>query len=109
MIEKKIMFWAPRILSLLIALFFLSFSLEGFSSEFSWQEGFIHLILGLLIVGLTVLAWKYPKSGGLILFLFGGSFLLLARDGSLSYWLIGLVPVVTGILFYLSESKKSTK
>jgi len=104
---NKIIYWTPRILSVLLALFFLSFSLEAFTPEFSWQEGSIHLLLGLLIVGITILAWKKPKAGAIILVFFGGSFLLLVRESSSSFWLIGLTPLITGILFYLSDAKKS--
>jgi membrane-bound ClpP family serine protease len=106
MFGKKLLFWTPRVLSALLALFFLSFTLEAFTPGFGWQDGLSHLIIGILIVGITVFAWKKPKIGGLFFILVGGIFLILVRENTVAFWITGLVPVVTGLFFYLSEGKK---
>jgi hypothetical protein len=106
MFRKKILFWTPRILSALLALFFLSFTLEAFTPGFDWQDGLSHLIIGILVIGITVFAWKKPRVGGLFFILLGGVFLFLIRKNTAAFWITGLVPIVTGLLFYLSEVRK---
>ncbi|MFA4995605.1 MAG: hypothetical protein WC536_00470 [Patescibacteria group bacterium] len=105
MIREKIMHWTPRVLSALLTLFFLSFVLETFSPQFSWQDGLSHLILGLLTLGITILAWKKPQAGGMIFMLIGGSFLIAIKENTPAFWIIGLVPLTIGLLFYLSETR----
>jgi len=99
---KKIIFYLPRILSILIVLFFAAFILEGFSPEFGWQSGVAHLLLALVVLAITIIAWKKPKLGGGIYILFGVGLLLVSRFNPSSL-LIAIVPIITGVLFLLQK------
>ena len=102
---KKVLVWLPRILSILISLFFLSFILEGFSADFSLTDSLVHILFSLPIIAITILAWKYPKLGGAIFMLIGGTLTILIHKEWQSLIFVGVVPFVTGILFYLSTKK----
>ena len=104
---KKIIFYLPRILAILIVFFLSLFILEGFGPDFGWQASVGHLILTLMALGVTILAWKRPKVGGWIFFAFG--IFYLARVFNDQFWsglIIGGVPLLTGILFLIEGSKK---
>jgi hypothetical protein len=100
----KIIYWLPRVLAILIVLFFGIFILEGFSPEFSWQDSLSHLFTALVILGLTIVAWKWPKIGGwffvILGIFFGVSFHPLWWGFS-----IGSIPLLAGILFLIEKSK----
>lgn len=103
---KKILVWLPRILSILISLFFLSFTLEGFGAGFSLVDSLMHFLLALPIIVISILAWKNPKLGGAIFMLIGGTLTILIHKEWLSLFFIGIVPFLTGLLFYISKPNK---
>jgi len=74
---KKFIYYLPRILTILIVAFLAMFILEGFSPGFSWQDSLMHLLMALIALGATILAWKRPKIGGWIFVLLGLKYLLL--------------------------------
>lgn len=102
---KKVLFYTPRVLSILIVLFFSMFILEGFDSNFGWQSGVAHLLLALVVLAITIIAWKLPKIGGGIFIAFGVGLLFVSRFNPSSL-LIAIVPLITGILFLLQKNKQ---
>ena len=70
---KKDLIWTPRSLAILYAGFISIFSLGVFSGGYSPLETFvaliIHLIPTFLIIITLLIAWKWPRSGGLLFIL----------------------------------------
>lgn len=101
--------WTPRVLAIAFVLFISLFSLDAFSGSAPLSEkllGFaIHLIPSFAFAGLTYVAWKRPKIGGIV-FLLLSFFTVLAFD-TYEQWqsllTITGVPLLTGILFLVSS------
>lgn len=94
---EKLLFFLPRILSIIITAFFAMFILEGFDPNFGWQSGLMHFFLALLILAVTIVAWKKPKIGGWLFIILG-----------LYFWNnfpIATAHVVTGVLFLWTANK----
>ena len=104
---KKIIYYLPRVLSIIIVAFFAMFILEGFGPDFGWQDSVMHLIIALIALGATILAWKKPKIGGWIFIIFGLWYFkgIMANEWLISL-LIGGIPLITGILFLIDGFKK---
>lgn len=105
---KKIIYWLPRILAIILALFFAVFISEGFSEGFSWQDSFMHLIPTLVIVGITIFSWKYPRLGAWFFIALGIAFIFFFRPFFWTGILLALLPLAAGILF-LIEGLKAKK
>ena len=102
---KKVLFLTPRVLSGLITLFFLAFTLEGLDNL---ADGLMHLLFALPFVLITIWAWKKPRDGGIIFMLIGGLLLVFIHEewASVITW---TVIFATGLLFYLSNKKSRGK
>lgn len=105
---KKIIFYLPRALSLLLVGFLALFILEGFDSEYGWQSGIGHAALAALVGLFVWLAWKRPRAGGWVFVAMGlwycWSTIIRARwYGGL---FLGSVPIVIGVLFLVEGFKK---
>lgn len=103
---KKIIYYLPRALSILVVGFFAIFILEGFGPEFTWRDSLMHGLLALAVLIITLASWKWPKIGGWIFIVFGLRYLLSASG--LQWWLfiIGGIPLIVGILFLIEGFKK---
>jgi len=70
-----LLYWTPRIICILTILFVSLFAFDAFSPELTiWQQitGFlIHLIPSFILLGLLIIAWKWEKTGGIILAIIG--------------------------------------
>lgn len=102
---KKNLYYLPRILAVLVTLFFSLFILEGFGPGFGWQDSLIHFLLALVLLGTTVLAWRQPKVGGPLFTILGIGFMIFFHPFWWNGLLIGGVPLLSGLLF-LSEQPK---
>lgn len=93
-----------KVLSIIIVLLFAVFILEGFSPDFNLMDSLSHLALTLVIIGITILAWKKPHIGGWIFILLGGLYLMDNFNSHYSNLIIlaGL-PISTGILFLIKK------
>ena len=93
-----------KILSIIIIIFFAFFILEGFSPDFNLMDSLSHLALTLVIVAITILAWKKPHIGGWIFILLGGLYLIDNFNSHYSNLIIfaGL-PILTGTLFLIKK------
>jgi hypothetical protein len=105
---RRALFWAPRILSILFALFLSLFALDVFGEGHSFWETvlalLIHLIPVYIVVIVLVVAWRWEWVGA-VLFPALGIFYIV--------WMWGRFPVVTyvsmsgplfliGVLFLLN-------
>lgn len=99
---KKVFYYIPRIISVLIVLFFAVFILEGFDPNFGWQSGVAHLLPTLVFLLIAIITWKHPKIGGVIYILSGVGLLFLSRFDPDSLPIM-ISPLVTGILFLLQK------
>lgn len=114
----KALYWTPRILLILAILFISLFALDSFSSTNTlWQNitaFLIHLVPSLILIVLLIVAWKWEKTGGIILTIFGLAFCVFIfivnykRSHSFSFSLLLVlelcVPfVLAGILFIVSH------
>jgi hypothetical protein len=107
---KKFIYYLPRILTILIVVFMAMFILEGFSPGFGWQDSLMHLLMTLIALGATILAWKRPKIGGWIFVLLGLKYLLLIfRQQWWNGIIVGGILLLTGILFLIEGFRKSNK
>ena len=102
--NKKFLYWPPRILGILFALFISIFALDAFGEGIPFLEaivGFlIHLIPTYIVIAILLIAWKWELVGG-ILFIFAGVFYMVWVHNLhwSAYLLIGVPPILVGILF----------
>jgi len=108
---NKFIYYLPKILTILIVVFMAMFILEGFSPGFGWQDSLMHLLMTLIALGATILAWKRPKIGGWI-FVLLGLLIYLNMIFRQQWWggiIIGGIPLLTGILFLMEGFRKGNK
>jgi hypothetical protein len=104
---KHILFWAPRILTLLFAVFISLFAFDVFDQGYSFWETVLALLIHLIPTGILLLAlvlsWRWEWIGG-ILFIGLGVFYLVAAQGQhwLAYLLISGPLFLIGALFLLN-------
>ena len=121
---NKFIFWTPRILLIVFALFLVIFSFDVFDSA----SGLGEILIGLLIHNLPsfvlliilIISWKHDLIGGIIFMILGaarvvGTIVSLAMVpiGMINPMLIigSMVSLLIGILFLLGwkQKKKSVK
>jgi hypothetical protein len=102
---KRVLLWAPRVLSLLFALFVSLFALDVFDAGYGFWATILALVIHLLpvfalLIGLA-LAWRWAWVGALIFMGFSVWYLTIAW-GQFSlgvYLLMAGVPFVVGVLW----------
>jgi len=71
--NKKFLYWPPRILGILFVLFISIFALDAFGEGIPFAEaivGFlIHLVPTYIIIIVLLIAWKWGVVSGILLFL----------------------------------------
>jgi hypothetical protein len=121
MTKRKILFWAPRILSIIFILFLMIFSLDVFAENLSFWEIalglFMHNIPALILLVLVIVSWKHELVGA-ITFISAGilyilwTFISVIMGGfdwriALSWSLTIAGPaILVGILFLLNWISK---
>jgi len=114
---SKILYWIPRVLTIIALLFMGMFSLDVFSENESFGLkiiGFLaHNIPALILLVVLLIAWKWELAGGLLFILasFAGSLFFHSFSGNPGS-LVVLAPfVLAGLLFILHsvlfEKRKS--
>jgi prolipoprotein diacylglyceryltransferase len=119
--STKVLYWLPRILVILAILFVSLFALDSFSSVRTfWQNAadfLMNLIPAFVLLVILIIAWKWEKTGGIILTIFGLAFCIIvfiinyrrthSVEASLLIVLAICVPfVLGGILFIISHYRK---
>lgn len=104
---KRVLFWAPRVLSILFALFVSLFALDVFGVGYSFWETVLALLIHLvpvyiLLIGLAI-AWRWEWVGALIFMGFAVWYVAMAwGQFPLSvYVMMAGVPFVVGILWLI--------
>jgi hypothetical protein len=68
--NSKILYWIPRILTILAILFMMMFSLDTFGGNESFGAKmlgfFIHNIPDLILIVILIIAWKWEVEGGVL-------------------------------------------
>lgn len=105
--KEKILYWIPRVLTILAILFMMMFSLDVFGGKEPLSRqllGFlIHNIPAWILIVVLIIAWKWEMAGGLLFIISsvtGGSIFFMHTHmiGSL----IVMAPfLVVGLLFIL--------
>jgi len=68
-IVKKTIYWLPRVLSIFFILFLSLFSFDIFSEYRGWEAILpllIHLLPPLILIAVTMIAWKYDLTGAAV-------------------------------------------
>jgi len=102
--KKKFVYWLPRILGILFALFISIFALDAFGEGIPFLDavvGFlIHLAPTYIVIAVLLIAWKWGLVGGILFILTGLLHFFVANGMHWSaYLLIGGPPILIGILF----------
>lgn len=93
---SKVLYWLPRILSILFIVFISLFALDVFGQPQWFLALVMHLIPSFILIAVTVLAWKNEMIGGLLFLLVGILMLFFTHFESL---IISLPVIVIGALF----------
>ena len=110
---KKILFWSPRVLGILIAVFVSLFALDVFGEGYSTVETIValamHLIPTFVILIVLGIAWRWEWTGGFLFVALGVLYITLFWEPSnLPAYLVISGPLfLTGILFLLDGCFRS--
>jgi hypothetical protein len=82
MMLKRILFWAPRVLGILFALFISLFALDVFGVGYGFWETIlallIHLIPVYLILIALAIAWRWERVGSILFVALGALYMITA-------------------------------
>jgi len=112
--QKSVIFWAPRILSILFIIFLALFALDVFEEGRGfWGTAlalFIHLIPNFVLVIILILSWKWEWIGGILYIAAGIFYLVAVRNQHISaYICISGTAFLIGVLFLIGWfSKRKT-
>lgn len=104
---KRTLFWAPRILGILFAVFVSLFALDVFGEGYGFWETIlallIHLIPTALILIVLAISWRWEWVGG-ILFIGLGAFYIVDNPGfhPSAYLVISGPLFLVGVLFLVN-------
>jgi hypothetical protein len=110
---KQILFWSPRALSILFALFISIFALDVFSEGYDFWKTLlaltIHLIPSIIILLFLIIAWRWEWIGGIVFLILAISYIVMAwRRFPLSvYFVIAGPMVIISILFFVNWKYKA--
>lgn len=100
---NKIVYWLPRILSLLFVGFLFLFSLDVFSSGLSfWQTAlglFIHNIPALILLVIVIISWKHEIVGGVAFILAGLLYIALVFRNPFQWYYLSWAMTISGPAF----------
>lgn len=112
---SKVLYWSPRILGVLIAIFVSIFALDVFGEGYSFWETIaalaMHLIPTLVILVVLGIAWRWEWIGGFLFVVLGVLYITLFWEPSNlpAYLLISGPLFLDGILFLLDGCYQSTR
>jgi hypothetical protein len=120
---SKLLHWLPRIICILAILFLSLFALDSFSPERTLMQNIsiflTHLIPSFCLILILIIAWKWEKTGGILLTVAGLAWtvfvfiLNLKRTHSVAASLmiiliLGFPFILSGILFITSSNSKNS-
>jgi len=100
MTTKRVLFWIPRVLCILFAMFLSMFALDVFSEGYGFGETIlallIHLVPTYLVVIALVIAWRWEGVGAISFIALALFYLVMSRGES---WIISGPLFLVGVLF----------
>ncbi|MDJ0694587.1 hypothetical protein [Mastigocoleus sp. MO_188.B34] len=100
---KRVLFWAPRVLCILFAIFLSVFALDVFSAGYDFGETIlallIHLIPTCIVVMALLIAWRWEGVGVFLFIALALFYMFSSRGGS---WVISGPLFLIGVLFLLN-------
>ncbi len=105
---KRLLFWMPRILGILVAAFVSIFAFDVFGEGYTVWETIaalaMHLIPTAVIIVALAIAWRWERLGGLLFLGLGTLYILLTPGNHWGAYLAISGPLVlVGILFMLDR------
>jgi hypothetical protein len=110
---KKIIYWTPRVLSIIYILFLSIFSLDVFAEGYSIPQAlvafFMHLIPAIIVLLAFLFATKKPLYGGIsfLILAFAFSVFFMQNANMQTFVIIGSILILPllliGILFILNK------
>jgi hypothetical protein len=102
----RLLYWAPRILTILLAVFVSLFALDVFGEGYGFLETlvalFMHLIPTFLILLALLVAWRVEWVGGILFLFVAAGFVALSGGRHLGVWLSMVLPsCLIAALFFL--------
>ena len=99
-ITKRAIFWSPRVLAILFAMFLSVFALDVFSEGYVFGETVLALLMHLVptylvVIGL-IIAWRWEGIGAILFIALPLFYLVMSRGES---WIISGPLFLVGILF----------
>ena len=110
---KRWMFWTPRILGILFAIFISLFALDVFSEGYGFWETIwallMHLVPTAMVLVVLAISWRWEWVGGILFMALGLFYIVMAwgRFPWLTYLLISGPLFLVGILFLLNWRHKA--
>ncbi|MBT5363760.1 MAG: hypothetical protein HOL10_05820 [Candidatus Marinimicrobia bacterium] len=106
---KRVLFWTPRVLCILLAMFLSVLALDVFSEGYGfWQTIgalLLHLIPVYIVVIILVIAWRRERVGAIVFIAFALLYLVFALGRGFhwsAYVAIAGPLVLIGVLFLLN-------
>jgi hypothetical protein len=106
---KRALFWTPRVLCILFAIFISLFALDVFGQGYGFWETLwallMHLLPTILLLVALAIAWRWAWLGGVLFLALGAGYLLLAGsrvDWSADLFIIAGPLFLVGLLFLAS-------
>jgi hypothetical protein len=105
---KQTLFWIPRILSILYALFLSLFALDVFNEGYNIRDTIIalliHLVPTYLVVIALFIAWQREHIGGALFIALAMIYLIISRGES---WIISVPFLLIGVLFLFNWTHRT--
>ena len=103
--SNRLLYWTPRILTILFIIFISLFALDVFAAGYAWWEVlvalFMHLIPSFILLAGLGIAWRWPGIGGLLFIAVAAGFMIFFK--LYQHWTTALLiagpPLLIGVLF----------
>jgi hypothetical protein len=107
--SKRLLFWTPRVVCILFAVFLSLFSLDVFSEDYSIRETILalltHLVPVYIVVIALALAWRWEWIGAFLFIALALFYLFMTRFRApwSTYLIISGPSFLVGVLFLLNR------
>ncbi len=106
--SKQILFWSPRVLSILFAIFISIFALDVFSEGYDFWRTLlafaIHLIPTAIIILFLIIAWRWEWIGGVVFLILAVLYVVFVwgRFPLFVYFAIAGPMAIISVLFFVN-------
>ncbi len=106
---KKFLYWAPRILSILMVCFISVFAFDVFGEDSTVGEQvlalLVHLLPSIVAVIIIIIAWKREQIGGWLFMALGVAFLFIGRFQLATFLVVTIPLAIVGAMFLMHYHK----